>query len=74
GRRAPKGWSDAPEFDGGTVAFFRIDWRYAPGEPFHPVATQETPREHTGFDWRRWIGRPEQSAKPVGKARLVDRE
>jgi hypothetical protein len=74
GHRVPKGWPDALEFDGGAVAFFRVDWRYAPGEPFSPVAVQEVPPGNTNFDWKRWIARPEKSAKPVAKARLSERD
>jgi hypothetical protein len=74
GHRVPKGWPDAPEFDGGAVAFFRVDWHYAPGQPFSPVAVQEVPPGNTNFDWKRWIARPEEAAKPGAKARLSERD
>jgi hypothetical protein len=70
--RVPDSWPDEPEFDGGTMAFFHIDWQYKLGKPFRPIISQQTP-EHTGFDWPTWIGREEESTQAVGKPRLMDR-
>ena len=73
GHRMPESWPKEPEFNGGSIAFFHVDWQYQPGTPFQPVITHQRPPEHTGFDWREWIRRTEPSEKPVGEARLVDR-
>lgn len=73
GHRVPQSWPKEPEFNGGSIAMFHVDWQYQPGTSFQPVLTQHTPPEHTGFDWREWIGRTEPSEKPMGEARLVDR-
>jgi hypothetical protein len=69
GHRVPDGWPQEPELDGGTLVFFHIDWHLVPGKPLEFRITQQTP-EPTGFDWRGWVGRSEESARPVGEARL----
>ena len=67
--RVPDSWPQEPELDGGTLAFFHVDWRLLPGKPVELRITKQTP-EATGFDWRGWVGRSEEAAGPVGEARL----
>ena len=74
GHRAPEGWPEKLEHNGGAVAFFRIDWSYCPSEPFTPEIVRERPSEHTGFDWKAWIARPIETEIPVAEARLADRD
>lgn len=52
GEPVPKGWPKSMEYDGGTIAFFHIDWRHQPGEPLGLTITQKAPPEPTGFNWR----------------------
>jgi hypothetical protein len=72
GEPVPRTWPSEPEFDGGTIAFFHVDWHDEPGSPFTPVLTQRTP-ELTEFDWRQWVGRRAEAESPVGMAKLADR-
>jgi FtsP/CotA-like multicopper oxidase with cupredoxin domain len=65
----PESWPQEPELDGGSLAFFYIDWRWAEGKTVEVQITPRTP-EPTGFDWHGWVGRPEESVEPVGAARL----
>jgi hypothetical protein len=73
GEPVPRTWPAEPEFDGGTIAFFHIDWHYEPGSPLVPVLTPQTP-EHTGFAWQQWVGRRAESELPTGTAKLTDRK
>jgi hypothetical protein len=69
GHPVPDSWPDEPELDGGTLAFFHVDWQLAADETIELSITQPTP-EPTGFDWRQWVGRDAEDAKPIGEARL----
>ena len=67
----PKGWPKAKEFAGGTVAYFHVAWERRPGKPLGLRITRKVPPP-TGFDWRKWVGRKSEAAKPVGKSKLTD--
>jgi hypothetical protein len=71
GHPAPKTWPKQQEFNGGTLAFFEIDWRHRSEGTSDMTVSQKVP-PHTGFDWREWVGRKKRSETPVGKANLVD--
>jgi len=73
GHRVPDTWPKEPEFNGGTIALFHVDWRYEPGTPCQLAIAQQRPPSHTGFDWREWVDRRKQSERPLGEARLADR-
>lgn len=64
----PKNWPQEPELDGGTLAFFHIDWNLTPGRPVEFEISPRTP-EPTGFDWRTWVGRSDEYEDPIGEAR-----
>jgi hypothetical protein len=68
----PMSWPQEPEFDGGTMAFFHIDWKCPTDGALAVVITPQTPVP-TGFDWRQWTGRREQSASAAAEAKLADR-
>jgi hypothetical protein len=72
GHAAPRSWPEQPEHAGGTLAFFQVDWHLQAGQPLE-VELQQLVPEHTGFDWRAWIGRQFESDPPIGIAKLTDR-
>ena len=65
----PDTWPAEPDSDGGSLAYFQIDWQCEPGAPIDLQIAQQTP-EATRFDWRRWVGRSDEETMPTGRARL----
>ena len=54
--RAPVSWPDAPEFNGGALAYFSIHWNLADDGSITIVKVlNEPPPTATGVDWPTWL-------------------
>jgi len=69
----PKRWPKARECNGGTIAFFDIDWSRRANRTVTLTVSQKTPPPPTKFDWNAWIGRSGPDDVPVAASRLSDR-
>lgn len=67
----PKAWPDKKEDVGGALAFFYVDLTRRADGFAEPDITLARP-EHTGFDWRGWVGRNTELKRPDGEPVLVD--
>ncbi len=68
----PRGWPKQPEFDGGILAFFRVDWLNQPGQRCQFGITQGMPPENTRFDWKQWMNRPTKDSEVEASPRLAE--
>ncbi len=68
----PRGWPKEPEFDGGILAFFRLDWANQPGHECQFGIHQMVPPESTRFDWKQWMNRPTKESEAEAKPRLTE--
>ena len=74
GRMVPTGWPKTPEFAGGILAYFDIDWELKPNHPCKIEIHQRTPPPRgTGFDWSRWAVHPPSHDSAEGPVKLTDR-
>jgi hypothetical protein len=64
GERAPRRWPREPDFAGGPLAYFVVDWD--PQSNAMPRIEASRP-ELTGFDWTAWIDRDSEVASAVAK-------
>ncbi len=72
GARTPPGWPDAPEFAGGVLAYFEIEWDPEAAQERRLTMRQTIPRQGTGFDWARWVSRTKLATNWTATARLAD--
>lgn len=72
GSPVPPGWPKDPEFNGGILKYFRIDWTSTPVQGCTYELREETPPTSTHFDWKRWLNRKSEDAEPEARARLGD--
>ena len=69
----PKDWPQEPEYAGGILAYFEVDWAMdAAGHPQVRIQ-QLVPRRGTGFDWARWALQTLASPDAHSTAKLSDR-
>lgn len=65
----PDDWPDAPEFNGGILNFFYIDWHLDNKDKLNLDVKTMIPDANTDFDWESWVMRYDErdaaSAKPV---------
>lgn len=54
GHRPPPTWPRSPEYAGGILAYFEIDWETADGS-LRASVRQLKPTTGTGFNWRAWV-------------------
>lgn len=71
GAPVPKSWPRQKEYDGGTIAFFRVRWEYDHGQPLKLTITQEAPVP-TGFNWPYWVGREDKAMAPLAEPKVTD--
>lgn len=68
----PRGWPKQSEFDGGILAFFRVEWLNQPGQGCQFEITQKVPPENTRFDWKLWMNRPTKDSEVEASPRLTE--
>ena len=73
GAPVPARWPKQPEFNGGILAFFQLDWTHSPGQPGQIRLSRKVPPESTRFDWKEWLNRPTAEAEVEAIPRLTDR-
>jgi len=73
GSPVPRGWPKQPEFDGGILAFFRIDWLNQSSQGCRFGITQTVPPENTRFDWKLWMNRPTKDSEAEATPRLTEK-
>lgn len=70
GARLPRDW-DYPEFAGGTLAYYEIDWD-TDARPVAKLSIRTLPPPNgTGFDWRSWANRPRGATRTRAVPRLA---
>jgi len=71
GHHPPKSWPREPEYAGGILAYFEIDWENADGS-LRATVRHLKPTVATGFDWAAWVRRASDNAS-TATFRLSDR-
>jgi hypothetical protein len=71
GSRPPGTWPDEPEWAGGILAYFEIDWLQSPDGVRRGTVQPKRPTQSTRFDWKSWV--EESPAESGAMARLSDR-
>ena len=74
GAKPPRDWPRAPEYAGGILAYFDVDWALAPGDRCEVSVQMKVPPRATGFDWPRWAKEARQLDGVESTAKLSDRE
>jgi hypothetical protein len=72
GAKLPATWPKEPEFAGGILAYFEIDWRTNLSGGFEINIQQRTPRYATRFNWEQWMEKTRASADSQATAKLND--
>lgn len=54
GAEVPDGWPREPEFAGGILAYFEIEWNLDADRAGRFHLRQLAPKRSTGFNWERW--------------------
>ena len=72
GSPVPRGWPKEPEFNGGILKYFRIDWTSHPVRGCTFEMREETPPTSTRFDWKQWLNRKSEDSDPEAHSRLSD--
>jgi hypothetical protein len=71
GAKPPPNWPQTPEFAGGILAYFEVNWSRKPGGRWQVEARPVTPSRGTGFDWERWVARTKAAADPHSTEKLT---
>lgn len=72
GATPPPSWPKTPEYAGGALAYFELQWDLT-SEPGREVAVRQlAPRRGTGFDWEEWASRTRAAPVPSSTAKLSD--
>lgn len=71
GARLPAAWPKTPEWAGGILAFFEIQWELKPHGAISVSLRQAVPKKNTGFDWQEWA---ELSPTPTLSDRATDND
>ncbi len=72
GAKPPRTWPKDPEWAGGILAYFEVDWKTPSGHGCQCVGRHEKPVASTGFDWINWVKRPPGSDASRARVRLSD--
>lgn len=72
GARLPEAWPKAPEFAGGILAYFELQWDAKAGSGREISLQQLIPKRATGSDWEGWALRTRAAQSPKIPARLSD--
>ena len=70
GSPVPPGWPKVPEFNGGILKYFRIDWTSDPARGCMYAVREEMPPTSTRFDWKQWLNRKSEDSEPEARAQL----
>jgi hypothetical protein len=73
GHLVPRSWPQTPEYAGGILSYFELDWEQSPGRPLRANIRNTKPPAATGFDWERWVRRPPESHRSTATFRLSNR-
>ena len=73
GAPIPKSFPQEPEYNGGILAFFEVDWHNTPDNALQLKLAHRTPQTSTRFNWRGWAGRASAHDKLQAIPRLMDR-
>ncbi len=72
GAKPPKTWPQDPEYAGGILAYFEVQWAFGRNGVPKVTVQQTKPIRGTGFDWKRWGNRARASDGSKASARLSD--
>jgi len=72
GAKPPPNWPLAPEFAGGILAYFEVEWSPKPDGGWAVQLRQARPKQATGFDWEGWVARTKAAADPASTRRLTE--
>jgi hypothetical protein len=72
GAKLPEAWPKAPEFAGGILAYFELQWDLK-AEPGRQLSLRQVvPKRSTGFDWEQWAPRTRAARESKSTAKLSD--
>lgn len=72
GAKPPASWPKKPEYAGGILAFFEVNWSFPQTNLCQIQMTQCIPRDSTGFNWERWAKRTRIITNSFSTAKLFD--
>ncbi len=72
GAKLPEAWPKTPEFAGGILAYFELQWDWNVGPGRQLSLRQLIPKRSTGFDWEQWAPRTRAAQEPKSTAKLSD--
>jgi hypothetical protein len=70
--KPPAAWPKAPEFAGGVLAYFEIQWDLKAALGHEINVRQLGPKRSTGFDWERWTLQTRAAKDSKSTAKLSD--
>lgn len=69
GAKLPEAWPKVPEFAGGILAYFELQWNLH-AEPGQQLKLRQLlPKRGTGFDWEEWALRTRAQASQAGTSK-----
>jgi hypothetical protein len=68
--KPPAAWPKTPEFAGGILAYFEIQWDLKKSRGHEIGIRQLVPRASTGFEWERWASRTRAARDSKSTAKL----
>lgn len=72
GAKPPASWPQTPEYAGGILAYFEVQWDLQARVGERLSVRQKVPRSSTGFDWEQWARRCRAVPDPRKLARVSD--
>jgi hypothetical protein len=72
GAKLSEAWPKAPEFAGGILAYFELQWDLKAEAGQELSLRQLVPKRSTGFDWERWAPRTRAAQNPKTTSKLSD--
>lgn len=72
GASPPTSWPPVPEWAGGILAYFEIDWEASEELGLRGVLRQRRPPTDTHFKWSDWVVRPAGARSSQARVRLSD--
>ncbi len=72
GAKPPPNWPQAPEFAGGILAYFEVEWSPKRDSGWTVRLQQARPKQATGFDWEGWVARTKAAADPASTRKLTE--
>ena len=70
--KPPAAWPKAPEYAGGILAYFEIQWNLKESHGHKIGIRQLVPKSSTGFEWERWAPRTRAARDSKSTAKLSD--